>query len=48
MITGSGQWAFVVAAYGMTIVLTGAVLWHSWYAMVKAERRSDALRKDRK
>jgi hypothetical protein len=48
VISGSGQWAFVAAAYGLTIALTGAVLWFSWRAMTKAERRSDALRKDRK
>lgn len=48
VISGGGQWAFVAAAYGLTILLTGAVLWFSWRAMVKAERRSDALRKDRK
>ena len=48
VISGGGQWAFVAAAYGLTVVLTGAVLWFSWRAMAKAERRSDALRKDRK
>ncbi len=46
VITGGGQWAFVAAAYGLTIILTGAVLWTSWRAMAKAERRSDALRAD--
>lgn len=44
VMTGGGQWAFVAAAYGLTVLLTGAVLWHSWRAMAKAERRSDALR----
>ncbi len=48
MITGSGQWAYVAAAYALTAFLTGAVLWASWRAMAKAEKRSDALRKDRK
>jgi hypothetical protein len=48
VISGGGQWAFVAAAYILTAVLTGAVLWTSWRAMAKAERRSDALRKDRK
>ena len=48
MISGSGQWAYVAAAYALTALLTGAVLWHSWRAMVKAEKRSDALRRDRK
>lgn len=48
VISGSGQWAYVATAYGLTIVLTGAALWSSWRAMVRAEKRSDALRKDRK
>jgi hypothetical protein len=48
VIDGSAQWAYVAAAYGLTALLTGAVLWASWRAMVKAERRSDALRKDRR
>ena len=48
VISGGGQWAFVAAAYGLTVVLTGAVLWTSWRARKKAEKRSDALRKDRK
>ncbi|MGB3845036.1 heme exporter protein CcmD [Sphingopyxis sp. YF1] len=48
VISGGGQWAYVLAAYGLTVLLTGAVLWASWRAMTKAEGRSDALRKDRK
>jgi hypothetical protein len=48
VVSGGGQWAFVAAAYILTALLTGAVLLHSWRAMAKAERRSDALRKDRK
>ena len=44
VITGSAQWAYVAAAYGLTLLLTGAVLWSSWRAMAKAEKRSDALR----
>jgi hypothetical protein len=44
VISGGGQWAYVVAAYALTALLTGAVLWHSWRAMTKAEKRSDALR----
>ena len=48
VISGGGQWAFVAAAYGLTAVLTGIVLWTSWRAMTKAEKRSDALRRDRK
>ena len=35
VISGSGQWAYVAAAYGSTVLLTGAVLWFSWRAMVK-------------
>ncbi len=48
VISGGGQWAFVGAAYALTALLTGVVLWTSWRAMKKAERRSDALRKNRK
>ncbi|WP_432770262.1 MAG: hypothetical protein HEQ22_05825 [Sphingopyxis sp.] len=44
VISGGGQWAYVAAAYALTALLTGAVLWASWRAMAKAERRSDALR----
>ncbi len=40
----SGQWAFVAAAYALTIVLTGAVLVASWRAMRRAEADVDALR----
>ena len=47
VISGGGQWAYVAAAYGLTMLLTGAVLWSSWRAMAKAERRNDALRRDR-
>ncbi|APW73010.1 MULTISPECIES: heme exporter protein CcmD [Sphingopyxis] len=47
VISGSGQWAYVVAAYALTALLIAAVLGHSWRAMRKAERRSDALRRDR-
>ena len=48
VISGGGQCAFVAAAYGLTVVLAGLVLWTSWSTMKKAEKRSDALRKDRK
>ncbi|MGX5712792.1 hypothetical protein ACWKWJ_08835 [Sphingopyxis terrae subsp. ummariensis] len=47
VITGNGQWAYVAAAYMLTALLTGAVIWHSWRAMTKAEKRSAALRRDR-
>lgn len=48
VITGSGQWAYVVAAYGLTAAISAAVLWRSWRAMRTAEARSDALRRDRR
>ncbi|WP_374526343.1 hypothetical protein [Sphingopyxis sp.] len=48
VISGGGQWAYVAAAYGLTVLLTGSVLWASWRAMAKAEKRSDALRGNRK
>jgi hypothetical protein len=41
------QWDFVIAAYALTALLTAAVLWSSWSAMRKAERRADAMRQDR-
>ncbi len=44
VIDGGGQWAYVAAAYALTALLTAAVLWASWRAMTKAEKRSDALR----
>ena len=47
VISGEGQWTYVIAAYVLTALLTGAVLWHSWRAMRHAEKRSDALRRDR-
>lgn len=47
VISGSGQWAYVAAAYALTLLLTGAVVWHSWRAMKAAERRSEMLRRDR-
>lgn len=47
VIGGGGQWAYVAAAYALTVLLTGAVLWTSWRAMAKAEKRSDALRRGR-
>ena len=47
VMSGGGQWAYVAAAYILTALLTGGVLWSSWRAMAKAERRSDALRRKR-
>lgn len=48
IITGHAQWAYVAAAYGLTALVTGAVLITSWRGMKAAEKRSDALRKDRR
>ncbi|HET6537043.1 MAG TPA: hypothetical protein VFG34_02870 [Sphingopyxis sp.] len=47
IISGNGQWAYVAAAYGLTALLTLAVLWQSWRGMKDAEKRSDALRRNR-
>ncbi len=41
----TGQWAFVVAAYAVTAVLSLAVLGASWRAMRRAEARADALKR---
>ncbi len=40
----SGQFAFVAAAYGLTIVATIAVTGWSWWTMRAAERRSGDVR----
>jgi hypothetical protein len=40
----TNQWTYVAAAYGLTLLLGGGVLWHSWRAMRRAERAADALR----
>lgn len=44
VITGNAQWIYVAAAYALTALLTGGVVWHSWRAMARAEKRSDVLR----
>ena len=41
------HWTFIVAAYALTLVGTGAVTWWSWIAMRSAERDVEALRGDR-
>jgi heme exporter protein CcmD len=41
------QWDFVIAAYGLTALMTAAVLVNSWWAMRTAEKRADKLRQDR-
>ncbi|MCC2603390.1 hypothetical protein [Sphingopyxis yananensis] len=48
VITGSGQWSYVAAAYAMTALVSALVLWRSWRAMRTAEARSDALRKEQR
>ena len=48
IITGNAQWIYVAAAYGLTILMTGAVLIHSWRGMKAAEKRSEALRGERR
>ena len=45
--TPAMQMQFVAAAYALTFALTAAVLLHSFFAMRRAERRADALRKER-
>lgn len=47
VITGHAQWVYVAAAYGLTLLVTGAVLIQSWRGMKTAEKRSDALRRDK-
>ncbi len=41
------QWHFVIAAYALTVLLTGAVLWGSWRAMTRAEQGAAAVQRDR-
>jgi len=38
-------WPFVAAAYGVTVLVTGALLWWSFASMRKAEAAADALKK---
>ncbi|WP_281422984.1 hypothetical protein [Sphingomonas colocasiae] len=40
------HWAYVVAAYGLTIVTTTAVALWAFASMRRAERTADALRRD--
>jgi hypothetical protein len=37
------QWYFVAAAYVLTLLGTGAVIWGSWRSMRQAESRAQAL-----
>ena len=41
------HWPFVIAAYGVTIIGTIAIVWTSYAAMRRAEAQADALMKDR-
>ena len=41
------HWPFIIAAYALALGSTGAMLGWAWTAMRRAERRSDALRRDR-
>lgn len=38
------QWAFVVAAYGVTLVAIGGLLAWAFWSMRKAEAEADALK----
>lgn len=40
-------WPFVIAAYALTALGTALISFQSWRAMRAAERRADALRRDR-
>ena len=39
------QWDFVIAAYAVGLLGTGAMLVWSWLAMRRAERRRDEVRR---
>jgi heme exporter protein CcmD len=39
------HWPFIIAAYGLTLAATAGLVWQSWQAMRRAERRADALGK---
>lgn len=41
------HWTFIVAAYVITLSGTVLVSWTSWKAARAAERRADAMRRDR-
>ena len=41
------QWAFVIAAYGVTAVGTIGLLLLSWWSMQSAEAAADALKRER-
>ena len=37
------QWAFVIAAYGVTLVAVGGMILASWLGMRRSEARLDEL-----
>ena len=39
------QWAFVIAAYGLTLAATAALMLWSWAAMRRAEADADAAKR---
>jgi hypothetical protein len=41
------QWAFVIAAYGVSAIGTIGLLVASWLSMRKAEAAADAVRRER-
>lgn len=41
------HWLFITAAYAITLSGTALVSWASWKATRAAERRADAMRRDR-
>ncbi len=41
------HWPFIAAAYGIAIVGTLAIVWQSFAAMRRAERRADELTRRR-
>lgn len=41
------HWPFIIAAYALALGGTGGMLAWAWISMRRAERRSDALRRDR-
>jgi hypothetical protein len=41
------HWAFVTAAYAVTVLGTGGLALLSWIAMRRAEAAADSLRRDK-
>ncbi|MET0308532.1 MAG: heme exporter protein CcmD [Sphingomonas sp.] len=41
------HWAFVTAAYAVTVIGTGGLALLSWIAMRRAEAAADSLRRDK-